>query len=95
MKKAAWQGEIMANNPEAIAGQPLSHTVWPCDTHKSGHNTNCVDDAQSQNTQADPSESVSQAGGETENAETQLHPMQVRRTIHCDRRVSGTVGTWI
>ena len=79
MKKAACQGDlVMANNPEAIVGQPLSHAVWPCDTHKSGHNTDCVDDAQSQNTPADPHESDPHAGGETANTEMSLHPMQVR-----------------
>lgn len=79
MKKAACQGDlVMANNPEAIVGQPLSHAVWPCDTHKSGHNNDCDDDAQSQNTPAELNESVNHAGGETANTEMSLHPMQLR-----------------
>jgi hypothetical protein len=78
MKKAACQGDLMmANNPEATVGQPSSHAVWPCDTHKSGHNTDCLNDAQSQNTPVDPNESVNHAGGETANTEMSLHPMQV------------------
>ena len=90
MKKAACQGDlVMANNPEAIVGQPLSHAVWPCDTHKSGHNSDCLDDAQSQNTPADPNESVNHAGGETANAEMSLHPMQVLHEAELFLRLLG------
>ena len=90
MKKAACQGDLMmANNPEATVGQPSSHAVWPCDTHESGHNTDCVDDAQSQITPADPNESVNHAGGETANTEMSLHPMQVLHEAELFLRLLG------
>jgi hypothetical protein len=78
MKKAACQGDlVMANNPEAILGQPQSQAVLDIDRVCLGHCVTAKSGAQSQSTPEDSSDSVASSGDETAKGDLSLSLTQV------------------